>query len=425
MKKQNKIQWILVIALLFASVIADAQDAAQQGSDSHAAEEAKTLIDHVRQGSKLPVTSAIGKAKMQSLEASANSCAGAGSSAKNFCIVSLNSTMQKAAATIGILMGAASTIATVNGACSKFAEATKIAQLALTAYNTMCGMAQQSCSSACSAYKAEIKEAVSVVGNSIELNAKNDAIMIETLGADATALSMKCEGYKLNLAAAGAGLTTILASSALNDSCKKETAAVDCAKDPMNASCAKALDCSKPENASNTSCICLKTPNTPGCSGYAGSNQNQVPQAVDDSNSELEIPALNTNVGGADTAAAIPPPSPTGNGVAPGGGGGGGGGGLSGGGTDGSSAPQKAKPGLNTNILSGYDGGGGGGGFRGGNGSSGSSDSGLNAYLPNGSKDPARQPATQLFGNGQVTGAGSKSNFEKVNERYGDLGWGR
>lgn len=394
MKKQSKIQWLLVFALLFASVVVDAD------ANLDDAKSIKKSVDIVNGIKSVPVPGI-----------DTTSCSKAGDSAKNFCIVSMNSTMQKAAAGIGILMGAATTMATMNGSCSKFAEATKIAQLALTAYNSMCGMAQQSCESSCTAVSTELSEAMS------DPTKKASA---EIAKAYVDRMKGQCQGYKLNLAAAGVGLTTILTSSALNESCKKETAAVDCAKDPMNATCAKALDCSKPENAANTTCICQKTPNTPGCSGYSGSNQNQVQSNIDDSTPELEIPTLSPNVGGADVYGGPSTPSQSGNGVAPTGGGGGGGG-LSGG-SDGSAGAQKAKAnGLNTNILSGYEGGGGGGGgFRGGGSGSGSYNSGLNAYLPNGSKDPARQPATQLFGNGQVTGAGSKSNFEKVNERYGE-----
>jgi hypothetical protein len=83
-------------------------------------------------------------------------------------------------------------------------------------------------------------------------------------------------------------------------------------------------------------------------------------------------------------------------------------------------AADASKSKLNTNILSGYDGGGGGGGSRGGGGSSSNKDSQYNAYLPGGAKDPSRGIASKTFANGEITGSGSKSNWEKVHERYTD-----
>ncbi|MEZ0392474.1 MAG: hypothetical protein ACAH59_09675, partial [Pseudobdellovibrionaceae bacterium] len=100
-----------------------------------------------------------------------------------------------------------------------------------------------------------------------------------------------------------------------------------------------------------------------------------------------------------------------------GGGGGGLGSGNSAAGKNGAADGKETKA-LNPNILSGFDGGGGGGGSRGGGG--GRPDSPYGAYMPGGSKDPSRNIASKTFGNGQVTGAGSKSNWEKVRERYVD-----
>jgi hypothetical protein len=71
---------------------------------------------------------------------------------------------------------------------------------------------------------------------------------------------------------------------------------------------------------------------------------------------------------------------------------------------------------LNTNILSDYDGGGGGARGSGGGGSGGGS--GYNAYMPGQRKDPSRALASQNAISSQVTSAGSKSNWEKVTERY-------
>ena len=102
-----------------------------------------------------------------------------------------------------------------------------------------------------------------------------------------------------------------------------------------------------------------------------------------------------------------------------GGGSGGAGGGIDGGGKGGEkTADGKVSKGLNTNILSGMDGGGGGGGGSRGGGRVDPSLSAYQAYMPGGAKDPSRGVASKTFGNGQVTASGSKSNWEKVRERY-------
>ena len=434
-----KIQWILIAILLVVSVASEAQ-----GVNEAAQIPVATGVEANHYKEKLQfkaMKSDAGRTASLKVLPLHETCSKSFTSAKNFCITSLNSGMQKTIATVGIAVGAAAAIATMNSSCSKFAEVLKIAQLGLTAYNTMCGVGQQGCQSTCATldqtYNAELKTLETALSAATALAAtvpptpasEKAKLEIPLIQADITYLSTVqvqskqtiavCEGYKLNLAAAATGLGTIISSSALAGQCKKETAAVDCVADPMNPTCTKALDCSLAANVSNATCICLKAPNTAGCAGYTGGNGNQV-QSLDDSNTEaldpgnLDIQSPNL---GADAVAGGSSGSVGGNGVAPTGGGGGGGG-LSGG-TDGGKGSQKAQTkGLNANILSGFDGGGGGGSR--GSYSSGSSDSGLQAYLPKGAKDPARNPAMQLFGNGQVTGAGSKSNFEKVSERYGD-----
>jgi uncharacterized membrane protein YgcG len=437
-----KIQWMLILALLMVGLFAEAfsvdasQDAAQIAEASMI--EGKSEAD---QATLKTMKSVAGRSAGAILLPSAEACYGSFKSAKTMCIGSLNPEMQKTVATVGILTGVVGAVASTSSSCSKFGDVLKIAQLGLTAYNAMCGTGQQGCQAACSTLGGTFKEEIAKLNTALTAAEAEAAIvpptpaskeakiqipliqkdinLLTTAQGDVINIVAACNRYKLNLAAAATGLTSIVSSSALAGQCQKDTAAVDCVKDPMNATCAKALDCSKAENANNTTCICLKAPNTAGCAGYTGNSGNQV-NAVDDGKvkdldaGNLSIPTPNI---GPDAIGSTG--SKGGNGVAPTGGGGGGGG-FSGGGTDSSKANAKAQgKGLNANILSGYDGGGGGGGggYRG---SGSSPDSGLQAYLPKGSKDPARNPAMQLFGNGQVTGAGSKSNFEKVSERYND-----
>lgn len=225
----------------------------------------------------------------------------------------------------------------------------------------------------------------------------------------------------MNLAAAGVGLMNVVKQSGMASQCQAQTA-TDCTKDPTNVACkTAAIDCTKAENSSNTQCICMANPASPGCAGYTGqstayptASATTTPTATD---SSTAVP----NLGGVDSGVTAGAASGSGSGSAAlGSSGGGGGGGLGSGGTNANAKAGGAdgkKEKMSANILSGYEGGGGGGGRGGG---SGSVNSAYNAYLPGGAKDPSRGLASQTFGNGEVTAAGSKSNWEKVSERYMD-----
>lgn len=427
-----KIQWILIAALLAASLMAEAEEGficwgEEQQQKTQAELNEKSLENGCYQG----LNSQVGLSLMKDLDASAQVCLDKAKSAKSGCLACINSGMQKTVATVSTLISVASSISSVTNSCSKFNEALKIAQAGLGVYNAYCGMTQQSCSTGCKDLSAKVTDArkalleakvaaAAIPGNPQTALIEKDLNCLGITDTVISKISLSCSDYKRNMVAASANLAGIVASSVLSGQCKKETASVDCTTDPTNAACVKALDCSIAANASNTTCICQKAPNTAGCAGYVGSSGNPANTSDGNTNENIDTPALNLPSSGAGVDAAAISPTSGGGGNSAASGGGGGGGGLSGGSSaDGSKGKTAAGKGLNANILSGYEGGGGGGSFRGGNyGSSGNSD--LQAYLPKGAKDPARNPATQLFGGGQVTGAGSKSNFEKVNERYGE-----
>lgn len=422
----------IFISTVLVTSTAQSNEAATVGELAGAAEEQSKILTVTKGISELGLPgnflSTEGREEFQLIEPSKASCLKSAQSAKNFCFVSLNPETQKAVAGIGVILGGIATVATMKDSCSKFGDALKLAQIGLAAYNGLCGTSQQSCESSCSGYIKALDSAKAKL--TIELNnpasfspkplLQSDLKEIMKMQASATYMQTTCSSYKWNMAAAATGLTALVSSSALAGECKKKTASVDCTTDPMNAACVKALDCSKAENATNTTCICQRTPNTPGCSSFVGTNGNQVPQAassergedLDAGRPDLSSPSLGLTPSG---------PSLDGNNSASlsaDGAGGGGANGFSGdGGAGGGGGANTGARKINTNILSGYEGGGGGG--AGGRGSSSrGNDFGLQAYLPKGAKDPNRNPANQVFGDGQVTGSGSKSNFEKVNIRY-------
>ncbi len=349
-----------------------------------------------------------------------------------------NPKIQDAMAGVGIVLNGISAMKSMNDACTEYGKAMKIAQVGLTAYNVTCTSFKYMCESTCKRTQQEIDRAVETLkidkaayesaaaiakstGNwqGIEHNER----MATAVGVDIGVLQKSrieggavlnvCERYSLNLAAAGAGLLNVVRQASVSQSCEKATKA---------SGAGVAVDCTKPENDKAPDCMCMRAPNTPGCAGYTGND------------------AMAAYPGGGAGATPnsdnLPPPmmgldgkpSPSGGGSMGGGGGsgmgsmGGGSGSLGGDGGAGAgakSADGKREKGLNPNILSGYDGGGGGGagGFRGG---SAPGSSAYNAYLPGGAKDPNRGIASKTYGNGEITGAGSKSNWEKVRERYLD-----
>lgn len=229
-----------------------------------------------------------------------------------------------------------------------------------------------------------------------------------------------CQGYTMQLLAGAGSIGTMLALQRDAEACKKET---DAEKE-----IATGIDCSKPENAQKTDCLCLANPRLPGCLN----NLDRVggePVAIQAT--PIQAEGVNGNSSGAGnldlTSGAGGAPLPTGGTDASGGGlpGGGGGGMGLGGGSGGSAAARGAdgaggaRTRLSANVLGGESGGGGGGwGSGGGYGSGGAS--GLRSFLPGGANDPAARAPTAAGGAPQITTSAGRSNFEKVSDRYQD-----
>jgi hypothetical protein len=431
------------IVLLFTSQVF--ADAAEEDSGSGSAEAAQTAQTAQAAADTKPVVieykSLAGYGRMPSSQSAVDSCQSASDSAKTACLANLSPKIQGAAAVIGGLLGAIGMTKSTNESCSKYNDAMKVAETALMAYNAMCTAMQSSCETACGETKTTLATdeklfteqvtkwtaAATSGGPQVQAAAKDQLAKLSSdqssLGAATMDTGKKlgiCRGYKWNLAAAGIGLTNVLKQSAAAKTCVAATTTVDCTKTPYDASCAKVADCSKPENAQQTTCICQRNPTAAGCPGYTGNSMGMQaggsrPSSGTSADDKSGVP---TGVGGADTTPIATNGSGAGlgSGGLGGGGAGGGGGGFGvGGGSQkpGGADGSKKDKSLNANILSGYDGGGGGGG--GGSRSAASINSPYKDYVPGG--DKAGKGGVQGYANGQITLSGSKDNFAKVREQ--------
>jgi hypothetical protein len=352
------------------------------------------------------------------LQTAVKSCESAGTYAK-ICLAEYSEHIQTAAGIIGTILTQVKNTQDMSAkdVCSKQKSANDTARKALLAYNAACALAQANCASACGGLKKKM-EAETALFNT----GQTSGPIYEPAKLGVEPQLQLCKGYMWNMAAAGMGLFSLLADSGKAIQCETKTAAVDCKANPYDPSCATKMDCSKQENYQQTQCICQRNPNSSGCAGYAGTNIN-MPAGTTNVSTGKSPDGANINLGSADNGIPVAAGgSASGKGASSlggaGGAGGGNGFGVGGAGakTGGADGAKKDKA-LNPNVLGGYDGGGGGGG--GGSRSSASlPDSPYKEYLPGGKNDP--KASVKVFGNGQVTASGSKSNWEKVSERYTD-----
>lgn|GEM_PF-3236846 len=340
-------------------------------------------------------------------------CANAQKNINMICIGNNNPGIQKAVSAIAAIGTAGLSI---TDACSKFNSALKTANDAIIAYNAACAAAGYYCQSTCTT------AAGTAAGE----------YMYEVANADKDVATACGQSMKKNLVDAGIGIAGIAAGSALGASCQNQTtdpSAACTATTAANGSvtnplCIKGVDCSNAANATNPTCICNSSPNSPGCPGataYGSSYSSPsfgATTASSNTTATVSPAASGAGLNSALRNAAAPTAA---DGSTPGGGGGGGaiaGDGMSAAATAAKAATADKKNSLNPNILSGFDGDGGGGGSRRG-GASGDG-SAYRAYMPGAAKDPSRALASQTAAGGQVTSAGSKSNWEKINERYSE-----
>jgi hypothetical protein len=323
----------------------------------------------------------------------------------------------------------------LTNSCAKYDEIMKVAHAGMATYHAACAIAQNGCQTACakapvaveskrSYFFAEWSRMAGIPG--AQAAAETTRKMVESCVAIDAGLSEKlivsCAAIKTNVLAAVAGVVSIAAENDAAKECKKKTSTEDCTQNPTDPRCF--VDCSKPEHATKATCICQKTPNAKGCPGAVAYEAGPGMQTNGNPTAEapLEIPTPNFDgAGGSDGLVGGPA---SGSGLSGGGGGGAGGGsgsdsssGFSGGGKAADGAGKNGAKKLNTDILSGIDGGGGGGGGGGRGGGARPANSAYPAYLPGGAKDPARDLASANYAK-EVTTGGSKSNWQKINERY-------
>lgn len=361
-------------------------------------------------------------AACQKMLASLQYCKMSAMGAKAACIGVSSPFVLKGIAMVNGLTAAVGYSKSATDVCQKVDKTMKDVQKVMTAYNAACGGAMMACDKTCPTLATDIAACsaqMSTVGvaatGGVPAAATARMNTLASLSKTVAAQVKYCSAdYKWNLGSAMAGLLTTMNAQKSASGCKDATTT----ENNQNL-----VDCSDPKNKSNTTCICMRNPGTAGCGNanlFAGTPTVGAAGGSGNDGSNLTLPTGDGSSGGdgANPLAALGKSSSGsggGNSLAPGSGGGGSGGLCgSGSGVDGKEKTTGTK-GLNTNILSGTDGGGG-GGSRGFSGSS-----SYQAYLPGGEKDPSRGVASQAPAAAlaaQVSAAGSKSNWEKVNDRY-------
>lgn len=350
------------------------------------------------------------------------SCQSGGGYAK-ICLTDVSPHIQTALGVVGTMLSVIQNSQTsTTDSCKSYSSGMDKLKNLLTLYNGACAAAQLNCSNSCDTSAASLKAAAAKYNMDPEDSGFKAAMASET------PQSAACQSYKWNMAAAGMGLMGMITQKGKMASCEAATTVVDCTKNPYDASCAKTVDCGKSENYQNTTCICQRTPTAAGCAGYAG-NTNNTPSyngttgdgsssktsagSVGTSSSSIPVTGMSSGSGSSGSLGAS-----GGSGSAGGGLGAGGGSGTATAAAKGTGVDAKKEKGLNTNILGGFDGGGGGGG-GGSRSTASANDSAYKAYLPGGSRDPSSAKTT--YANGQITGGGAKSNWEKISERYTEV----
>jgi hypothetical protein len=353
-------------------------------------------------------------------------CKSAFKQATVICVANLNPSVQSAVSTISKMMAAGGAALSMADACNKFNDALKIANEAITAYNSACAAVQYRCKFSCSHAATDSRQKAQAAKSS--MNYGYAGLLEQRAAGDDQNAELCANTFHKNMMDAGIGLAGIVTSSALASSCQDKTTdktAATC--DSANPLCVKGVDCSLSTNASNPTCICNASPNAPGCPGatsYGSAYGSPNYGTGGDTATQTSFPTSDS-MGGTDSsgvtrgAAAAPTTAADGSSTSAMGGGGA----LTGDGMSPAVAVQNAatadkKKTLNPNVLSGYDEGGG-GGARGSSFSAGGygAGSGYGAYMPGAAKDPSRSLASQTVSS-QVTSAGAKSNWEKINERY-------
>lgn len=381
---------------------------------------AKMSEAELKFGKDPAITSSVSCAKMLS---SIKLCKISAMAAKGGCLGATSPWIIKGVAIVGGLTSLMGQVKNTAQACQAIDSKMKDVQNVLAAYNLACSGGMAACSKTCGTLTSDISSCSSEmqkVGWDKEGQAAEAASRTADLASFGSIVAQQnnvcAVDYKWNLAAAGTSLITAISARKSASGCEQAT----------STTASNVVDCSDSKNASNATCICQKNPTAPGCgnqnlfagAAVAGSGAAATRTGNSDKLNAGGSPAFGSD-GTNPLAQGVSSNLSGGGGIGGGGGGSaGGGGGLAagGGGVDGKEKTAPGK-GLNPNILSGVEGGGGGGA----RGFSGASSSAYQAYMPGGAKDPSRSVASQNAAiAAQVSAAGSKSNWEKISDRYRD-----
>ncbi|WP_374073563.1 hypothetical protein [Bdellovibrio bacteriovorus] len=429
----------------------------------------------VQEAQKMPVLGVMvnNPESLKSLDSAASwysnghgSCVKTQGAASYICSEKTSPKLHETLNQVNTYMNAFGAIAGVNDSCNAAGNAMATVKAGLTAYVTACSTARAACELSCSTVQSNLKRILEIVNAhesfSCSVNPKTPAIQMETalsacadfialrdakfeeikaiankdndekgtIDAERKSVALKnvaCTySYANMVASALTGIASMVDSmkqASRCDEASRGTASANKADICSDSTKAKSEECVC-RNPQSPECLCFKNPRTPGCT-----NTLQKSAQNGESNSAKTGATDKNNLQGKIDGSGLRNPAEAGlnagnpNGGGDGGGnlptGGGAGLGSSSGGSDATptSASSTKKP-LDANILGGA--GGGGGGSWNSSSISGSSSSKYRAYLPGGAKDPNKGMAGQEIWAREVTGAGGKSNWEKVKDRYRD-----
>ncbi|MEZ0390961.1 MAG: hypothetical protein ACAH59_02015, partial [Pseudobdellovibrionaceae bacterium] len=240
--------WLLIITQIFAfSALAGLAEPAAESA-------AMTAADQTMRGPPKPILNIETKTTFGDLQSQINqtniaigSCNSKGVTANEYCLANSNPDIHKGMLLINALLGAQGVVQSTSEGCQTYNKAMGLAKMALSGYSATCSAVQTPCQLSCSSAKSQIeatKTATSKYNNSdpgtmaaIRSEAERSSLLADQAIA-------KCESYKWALASAGLGLYNVIKESSANKNCEKKTTVADCAKNPNNPACAKAIDCS-------------------------------------------------------------------------------------------------------------------------------------------------------------------------------------
>ncbi len=169
-------------------------------------------------------------------------------------------------------VGAGSAVS-VQIACSKLGEISKIANASLGAWKTFCAFSQSGCETACSDAKVMYNDPQCIP----EANKKSYANDMTTIQKNVNS----CMAYKKDISEAAQHATAALVQMQAAKKCETDTSSIttanvdECKKNPNNPLCTDAQKCSNATfAASNKVCQCINNPNSKDCianNGLAGS----------------------------------------------------------------------------------------------------------------------------------------------------------